>query len=274
MRTSLVVAVTLLWASGCAHRALSASELDRVERPAFLSRIEDDAGPRSTVFREDGVYGRKLKKLDPREADRRLQNKLQQGLSRFQLSDGLRANTLAGLPRETPWTRVIDPAAVATVLESFLVEEVPANPPDYELLRGLGADVVVEIVVEQYGMRSKAGRAGVFIKGHARMFRLGGGELWLRHFEEDDVGAKREHLDPFKVGKEPRLFRDRMAEAVARVTAQFARDLNPPGRRADAAPAREDSQQQDVPPARQRPTERPAPVEDDGLPPGELPDPD
>src|SRR5688572_9473298 len=108
--------------AGCAHRPLSGSELDAVNRPAFVSRIEDDAGPRSNVFRSDWSYGAKLSKarLEAREADRRLQVKLTRGLTRFELSDRLRSTTLAQLPQERPWTETIDPAQVASALESFL----------------------------------------------------------------------------------------------------------------------------------------------------------
>ena len=47
---------------------------------AFISRIEEKAGPRSLVFRDDSSYGGKLKKLEPKEADRRLQLKLEKGI--------------------------------------------------------------------------------------------------------------------------------------------------------------------------------------------------
>ncbi|MBK7860441.1 MAG: hypothetical protein IPJ65_17875 [Archangiaceae bacterium] len=78
--TRLCLGVVLLcFGAGCAHKPLSGSALDRVIRPAFVSRIEDEAGPKSYVFRGDGTYGDKLKKLSAKEADRRLAVKLASG---------------------------------------------------------------------------------------------------------------------------------------------------------------------------------------------------
>lgn len=267
--------------AGCAHQRLSGADLDRVERPAFISRIEDDAGPRSDVFRGDGSYGAKLKKLEPREADRRLTVKLQRGMTRFELSDRLRSTTLAGLPQEAPWTNTLDPATVAGVLESFLVEEVPANPPDYALLEPLGADAVVEFVVEEYGMHSRNGRAGAYVRGYGRMFLLDGRvEIWRRPFEQDELSLTAEHLDPFAVGKEPDRYRQRMVRLIDRIAKQFASDLNPQDRRKDRPPPASGARRGkdlDAPPDDTHRTGReppPPPPPEDELPPGELPDPD
>ncbi|MDQ3263063.1 MAG: hypothetical protein M3Y59_05300 [Myxococcota bacterium] len=265
-------------ALACGHRRLSGSELDRVQRPAFISRIEDDAGPRALVFREDGAYGGKLKKLDAKEADRRLAVKLQRGLTRFELSDRLRATTLSGLPAESPWTHAVDPASVATVLESFLVEEVPANPPDYELLRPLGADAVVEFVISEYGMHSRNGRAGAYFKGYARMFFLDGAEAWRHPIDEDELELSTPHLDPFAVGKTPELYRARMVALVDRLAKRFVSELSPKDRRGGPA-VKPVTRELSAPPDDTNRTGKenrppPAAPEEDALPPGELPDPD
>lgn len=224
---------------GCAHSPLSGSDLDRARRPAFISRIEEKAGPRSYVFQGDSTYGAKLKKLEPKEADRRLQVKLEKGIpekglgtiTRFEVADQLRSTTLAQLPREIPWTAVVNPAQVAAALESFLVEEVPANAPDYELLRPLGVDAVIEFVVEDYGMRSEDGRAGTYVIGYGRMFFLdGGGNVWYRSFRADEVESGQPHVDPFKVAKDPTIFRDHLTTLLKAVAEQFAKDLRPEGR--------------------------------------------
>lgn len=229
---------------GCAHQPLSGSNLDRALRPAFVSRIEEKAGPRSLVFRDDSSYGGKLKKLEPKEADRRLQLKLEKGIpekalgsiTRFEVADQLRSTTLSLLPRERPWTSVLNPAAVASALESFLVEEVPANAPDYELLKPLGADVVIEFVIEDYGMRSDNGRAGAYIIGYGRMFFLeGGGNVWFRSFRADEVEAGQPHVDPFKVAKDPGIFREHLTVLLKAVAEQFAKDLQPADRRGGAS---------------------------------------
>lgn len=228
----------------CAHQPLSGSDLDRASRPAFVSRIEEKAGPRSLVFRDDSSYGAKLKKLEPKEADRRLQLKLEKGIpekglgsiTRFEVADQLRSSTLGLLPRDRPWPSTINPALVASALESFLVEEVPANAPDYDLLKPLGADLIVEFVVEDYGMRSEDGRAGTYIIGYGRAFYLeGGGTIWYRKFRADEIESGQPHVDPFKVAKDPGLFREHLTTLLKAVAEQFAKDLQPSNRRSGPA---------------------------------------
>ena len=230
--TLLALAVT-----GCAHKPASGADIDRIERPAFVARIEEGAGPKSNVFRDDGSYKSRLKRLDAVEGDRRLAKYLAEGskggrsITRFEVADTLRAETLALLPKELPWTNTIDPAAVASVLESFLVLEVPANAPDYDLLKQLEADAVVEIVVEDYGMRSENGKAGAYLKGFARVFFVGGGEVYYRRFFSDDLRAGLEGLDPFEVAKDPTAFRERTRNIVLAVAQVVAKDLSPSDRR-------------------------------------------
>ena len=249
MRSSLVV--LLLCLGGCAHKPLSASALDETKLIAFIARIEDEAGPRSNVFRNDSAYKPRLKRLDEKEGDRRLGNALSVGtmekkengefevthhtISRFEVADSLRSNTLAHLPKHSPWSEVVHPVDVARVLESFLVHEVPANAPDYERLAALGADTIVEIVVEEYGMRSEQGKAGAYLVGFARMFRINGPELYHRRFYSDDLRAGLEPLDPFAVRKNTELFGARIKQMVAAISAQVAKDLTPVERREPAA---------------------------------------
>jgi hypothetical protein len=248
----LVVAGVLLFGAACAHRPLSAADLNRVRQVAFLARIADEAGPKSRVFREDASYRPKLapRRIDDKEADRRLAVVLANGtkedrrrgihatrtISRFEVADTLRVETLARMPSEPPWNAVVDPVLVARSLESFLVQEVPANVPDYERLRAHDVDTIVEVVVEEYGMRSENGRAGVYLLGTSRMFRLDGGELYHRHFEVDDLKAGLEPLDPFKVARDATLFAARVKQALLGVAEQVAKDLNPPERRLLAPP--------------------------------------
>jgi hypothetical protein len=270
VRRSFIMFLALL-AVGCSTRRLSGADLDRTRRPAFISRIEIEAGPHSFVFREDGTYKEKLKKLEPREADRRLQAKLEAAMTRFEISERLRVYTLSQLPQERPWVNTLNAAHVASVLESYLVQEVPANAPDYDLLTPLGPDTVVEFVIESYGMRSKGGRAGVFIRGYGRMFRLSNrSEVWRRPFHVDRVREDTPHLDPFKVGKQPQLFRQELRSALDVIVARFVEDLNPEDRTGGPPPL------DDAEPASVPRTGRgaPPPRAPDDLPPGELPDPD
>jgi len=272
-----VFLIVLAFLSGCASTRLSGADLDRVRQPAFISRIEIEAGPKSRVFREDGAYGDKLKKLEPKEADRRLQVKLTKAVTRFEISERLRVSTIHLLPEERPWPNTVDPARVASALESFLVEEVPANAPDYDLLVPLGVDAVVEFVIEDYGMRSKKGHAGAYLKGYGRMFRLDGrSEIWRRPFEVDQLEMEAPHLDPFKVGKDPELFRQALSSLLDVVAEQFAQELTPKDRRG-GPPLPEEQPDMSAPDSTNRTgrenQQRPPKPEPD-LPAGELPDPD
>jgi hypothetical protein len=223
-----MVAAALLTAS-CAHSKVSPGDLSRVNRPALVSWIETDAGPKSRVFQGDSGYQAKLKKLDPKEADRRLGVKLGSGISRFETSDRLRAVTFAILPKdERPWSNTMDPAAVASALENLLVEQIPpVVPPDYQVLKPLGIDAVVELVIQDYGLRSVNGRAGVYVAGYGRMFLLGGSERWRQSFRLDQLEANQGSLDPFQVAREPELFRAELATLLDSAAAQLARGLSP-----------------------------------------------
>ncbi|MBN1203594.1 MAG: hypothetical protein JXB05_01550 [Myxococcaceae bacterium] len=271
-----VIPVLLVFLSGCATTRLSGADLDRVRQPAFISRIEESAGPKGLVFREDDAYGEKLKKLEPKEADRRLQAKLSKAVTRFEISERLRVNTINQLPQERPWTNIVDPARVASALESFLVEEVPANAPDYDLLVPLGADAIVEFVIEDYGMRSEDGHAGAYVKGYGRMFRLDGrSELWRRPFDADQIESGAPHLDPFKVGKDPDLFRQAITSLLDEVAGRFSQDLSPKDRRGGPPlPEGPDLSAPDSTNRTGREDQQPPPPPEPDLPPGELPDPD
>ncbi|MEW6431779.1 MAG: hypothetical protein AB1730_09730 [Myxococcota bacterium] len=270
----VVASLAALVASACAHKPLAGADLDRVRQVAFLARIAEDAGPKSTVFRDDSSYRPKLapRRIDDAEADRRLALVLAQGnkpdakrnikatrtMSRFEVADTLRAETLGRLPDEAPWRGVIDPVLVARSLESFLVQEVPANAPDYERLRQHEVDTIVEIVVEDFGMRSEDGKAGVYLRGFARMFRLDGGELYHRFFFSDDLKAGLEPLDPFKVARDASIYTGRLKQILLGVADQIAKDLNPPERRPPTPGAMPD----DGPPKRFTPDQPPLPEDD------------
>ncbi len=258
---------TALLVSGCALHLPSAAALGETRQIAFIARIDDNAGPHSTVFRDDGSYAEKLKRLSPEEADRRLGNALTVGsydkqgelavhtISRFEFADSLRSSTLALLPKTEPWTRVVHPVKVARVLESFLVQEVPANAPDYERLKSLGADTVMEIVIEDYGMRSHNGVAGVYVLGFAHMFRIGGGEIYRRSFISDDLNAGLPHLDPFEVRKNAELFSARIRQMVTGIAMTVAKDLTLES--TSAAPANNAPANDSQPTAEQPPSDDP-----------------
>lgn len=249
-RRLVLVSCVALVAVGCAHLPLAGADLDSIKRPAILSRVLPGAGPKAKVFSQDDSYAPTLakspSKTTPAQFDAVLADRLLNGykvekpgkppvdipsITRFEIADTLRAQTLEDLPRQLPWTRTASPSEVSSVLESLLVEEVSAPEPDYSRLVPLGIDWVLEIVVEEYGLRSEKGRAGVYLVGSARLFKLGGGEAYHRRFFSDDVRAGLEHLDPFLTAKDPTLFRERMRQMVESIAAQLARDLVPEDRR-------------------------------------------
>jgi hypothetical protein len=140
-------------------------------------------------------------------------------------------------------------------------------------------DTVVEFVIEDYGMRSKKGHAGAYLTGYGRMFRLDGrSELWRRPFEADQIEQDAPHLDPFKVGKDPDLFRQAISSLLDGVAEQFVQDLTPKDRRGGPPPLPEGAEQA-APDStnrtgRENQPRPPKPKPDPELPAGELPDPD
>lgn len=225
--SAFVLALVAVNGAGCAHQPLSGDELASISRPAFISRIEEGAGPRSQVFRDDDSYAPKLKRLAPKEADRRLGARMQEAMTRFEIAERLRATTAAALPDRRPWTHTVNPALVARTLQSFLVDEVPANQPDYQLVRELGADCVVEFVIEEYGMRSEDGKAGAYVLGYGRMFTLDGHELWRRNYEVDQLKSGMGGLNPFAIKDHKEVWRNAMSEMLDAVAIVFAKDLTP-----------------------------------------------
>lgn len=220
-------------ALGCAHIALTPEAGDRIDVPVIIARLADSQA-RSNVFRADGSYRQQLVPLDAAEGDRRLAEKLTKGsveggpsMNRFEITDTLRAQTLAFLPRGHPWSRTVNPVEVARVLESFLIEDAAAGRLDYSRLKELGADTVLEYVVEEYGMRSVNGVAGVYVVGTARLSTLDGALLYQRRFFSDEVKAGFEHLDPFDVAKTPNLFRVRLKRVLTAIAEQIAEDVAP-----------------------------------------------
>jgi hypothetical protein len=111
------------------------------------------------------------------------------------------------------------------------------------------------------------------------MFRLDGrSELWRRPFEADQIESGAEHLDPFKVGKDPDLFRQALSSLLDGVSARFAQDLTPKDRKG-GPPLPEGTEGTDMsaPDSTNRTgreNQQPPPKPEPELPAGELPDPD
>jgi len=240
-RFCLVSAVALL-GMGCAHKSLNVAALDTVQKPAFVGHILKNAGPKVTVFTDDPSFREGLKRLEPAEGNRRLANWLLKGLPQQELSDGLRSRTLLRLEHEAPFRNAADPSKVARALGIFLTQEDADMKPNYQALAELNVDSVVEVVIEEYGVRSAQGKIRFWMKGYGRMFRLQGGSvLWKRSFHAEEEESSLPVTDPFVMAKDPSLFRNRTHWILDTVAQRFAEDLSRGKRPAVAAPKQETS---------------------------------
>ncbi len=210
----LALSLTLLalTAAGCAHSPLTADEVQRVQRPAFVSRVWGEPEVR--------VSG-----LD-RETRSAVESSLRGRVGRFEVAERLRAFTVARLPQRRPWSAAVPPAQVAGLLQSFLVEEAGRRKPDYGPLAEAGADSVVELVIESYGLHGAAAKSGVFLEGHARLQTLSGGQLYRRNFRADGLASNLPTLDARALAQNPDAFRTQLNRLLEGVAAQLAEDLS------------------------------------------------
>ena len=226
-----VASVLSLGLAGCAHANLEGSDLDKVQHPAFVSRVADEAGPRVNVYRSDSAQAAKLGGESPADADSKLEESLKPALSRFEAAERIRSHVHAAIQTEKPWSQAVPPSQVASALETFLVQEVPGNPPDYARLKPLGADSVVEFVIEEYGVRTEKGVTQTWVRGTGRMFRLGdGGEMWRSGFSGTSTEAGLQPLDPAALSSNPRPFHEQMVAVLDSVSVRLARQLSPTNR--------------------------------------------
>jgi len=251
MRHFCLVSAVALLGMGCAHKSLNVAALDTLQRPAFVGRMHKDAGPKATVFTDDASFQEGLKRLTPAEGNRRLANWLSQGLPPQELSDGLRARTLLRVEHRAPFRNAAEPSRVARALGIFLTQDETGSKPNYQALADLNVDSVVEVVIEEYGVRSANGKLRFWVKGHGRMFRLQGGSvLWKRSFHAEEEESTLPVTDPFMMAKDPSMFRNRIHWMLDTIAQKFAEDLLPGQWATVDAPKQEPSQA--LPPASRR----------------------
>lgn len=119
---------------------------------------------------------------------------------------------------------------MAGVLETFLVQDVTSTPPDYAKLQPLGADAVVEFLIEGYGLRIEKGVPQTWVKGTGRMFRLAdGSELWRNGFARTSSDSNLAPLNPAALADNPQPFREQMAAVLDGAAVALAQQLNPGG---------------------------------------------
>ncbi|MCL2625237.1 MAG: hypothetical protein FWD46_00255 [Cystobacterineae bacterium] len=245
----LVAAVALL-GMGCAHKSLDVAALNTVQKPAFVGRILKNAGPKATVFTDDNSFREGLKKLAPAEGNRRMAARMLKGLPHYELSDGLRARTMLHLGEVAPFRDAADPSQVARALGIFLTQDEADAEPNYPTLASLNVDSVVELVIEEYGIRSAQGKLRFWVSGHGRMFRLQGGSvLWKRSFYAEEEASSLPVLDPFVMAKDSTLYRTRIHWVLDTVAQKLAEDLSPGQKAAVLAPTQETPSPVVLPPA-------------------------
>jgi hypothetical protein len=216
-----LLCVGTLAAFGCSHAQLSGTDLDRVQRPAYVGRVAEGAGPKAGGGTDS--------------ADAQLVSAMNAAIGKFEVSERLRSQVSVALKGEKPWSNAVPASQVASALETFLVERVPAVAPDYDRLRPTGADSVVELVVEEYGLRPEAGGSQSYVRGYARMFLLAGGsELWRTDFQRSAGGQGLPALDRTAVQSNAGPYGDQMRSLLDGVAVALAQELTPPGRRGGA----------------------------------------
>ncbi|HSP19130.1 MAG TPA: hypothetical protein VLQ79_06440 [Myxococcaceae bacterium] len=231
MTPRLAAFFLILGLAGCAHSSLQGSDLDQVKRPAFVSRMADEAGPRVNVYRSDAALASKLTGTTPADADHRLEASLKPAISSFEAAERIRSHVYAAIDTEKPWSQAVPPSQVAGALETFLVQDVPGTAPDYARLKPLGADSVVEFVIEEYGIRAEKGVPQTWVSGSGRMFRLSdGGELWRSPFSGTSTEVGLPPLDPSTLAGNPRQFKEQMVAVLDAVSVRLARQLSPSNR--------------------------------------------
>jgi hypothetical protein len=211
----------LLSALGCSHAQLSGADLDHVQRPAYVGRVADGAGPKVTGA---------LAGVNPPEDQ--LIVAMNSAIGKFEVSERLRSQVAFALRGEKPWSNAVPASQVASALETFLVERVPAVPPDYNRLKPLGADAVVELVVEGYGIKNESGTNQTYVRGYGRMFLLADGtELWRSDFVRSGFAQGLASLNPSAVQSNPGPYGDQLRALLDATAASLAVELTPPGRR-------------------------------------------
>ena len=152
-------------------------------------------------------------------------------IGKFEVSERLRSQVAVALKSEKPWSNAVPASQVASVLETFLVERVPAVPPDYNRLKPTGADAVVELVVEEYGLRPQGTQSQSYLRGSARMFLLAdNSELWRTEFQRSGEVQGLPPLDAAALVSNAGPYGDQLRTLLDATAAALAQELTPGGR--------------------------------------------
>jgi hypothetical protein len=211
---AIVVAVAGL---ACAPHRLDPGRARDLRRLAVVSRVAK--GPAASVA-SAGAKGAPGEAVE--EANRALAEALARQVRPFEMAERVRVSLLAHLPTAHPWTQVMPAIEVATALDSLLVEDATVLV-DYAALQQHGADSVLLLEVSEYGVHSRAGTVGLYMKGKGRLFVLGGPTLWSGALDYDQLEDGGESADPAALGKGG--FRDAVIELLDQMSARVAASL-------------------------------------------------
>jgi len=210
----------------CSHTQLTGAELDRVQRPAYVGRLAEGAGPKAQGVAPAG----------PAEAD--LLAAMNKAIGKFEVAERLRSQLAVALRGQAPWSNAVPASQVASALETFLVERDPPVPPDYNRLKPTGADAVLEIVVEEYGLRADGRKAVTFLLGYARLFLLAdGSEVWRGDFERSATAQGLPGLDGARLASDAGPYADQLRALLDASALGLAQQLSA-GRAAAPVPVR------------------------------------
>jgi hypothetical protein len=197
----------ILSVSACHGRvSTSPAELQKYRNIAVIARI--DGAPSSEVGTGDGALAKTLTT----------------SMTRFVVGRRFEGGVTAQLP--TGLFQIANPTRVAEELELLLVEKGDSDL-DYEKLRKLNVDAVLEIHVNSYGLRRGAQRqVGGFSRGYAQMVTLSGSTVWRLPFDLDESANGSASVDEAMLAKDVHYAWqqtvDRLAYAVGSL---IARDL-------------------------------------------------
>ncbi len=199
--------IIVLGTIGCAPHRLDPGSARDIRRLAVVSRVAK--GPVVTGLRGD-------------EVDRAFAKSLAAQVRPFEMAERVRASLLARMPPGQPWSQAMPAIEVATALESLLVED-RATPTDLRVLRDRGADAVLLLEVQEYGVHERNGAAGLFVRGQGRLFLFDGGTLWSGALDCDqlDPGGETVDLEAMRDGG----FRDAVIALVDRMSTRVAPSL-------------------------------------------------
>jgi hypothetical protein len=205
---------------GCSHTQLSSADLDRVAKPAYVAYVAESAGPHAQAPGGDKA---------PTQAQ--LVAAMNTAINKFEVSERLRSQVASALRAEKPFSNAVPAAQVASVLETFLVEREPPVPPDYTRLKPTGADAVLELVVDEYGLQPTGGGSQPYLRGHARLFLLADGtELWRTDFQRSGSVQRLPALDIVTLSPDAAPYGDQMRAILDAQALALAQELSPPGR--------------------------------------------